>query len=59
MRLAGKRQLAQLSSFDLIVMLLLSNVVQNAVIGGLLGAVVLVGFNPRWSGSRPRTSAPP
>jgi len=66
MRLAGKRQLAQLNSFDLIVMLLLSNVVQNAVIGpdnsltgGLLGAVVLVGFNPRWSGSRPRTSAPP
>jgi len=33
MRLAGKRQLAQLNSFDLIVMLLLSNVVQNAVIG--------------------------
>ncbi len=52
MRLAGKRQLAQLNSFDLVVMLLLSNVVQNAVIGpdnsltgGLLGAVVLVGFN--------------
>ncbi|MBC7560947.1 MAG: DUF421 domain-containing protein [Dermatophilaceae bacterium] len=52
MRLAGKRQLAQLNSFDLIVMLLVSNVVQNAIIGpdnsvggGLLGAVVLVGFN--------------
>ncbi len=52
MRLAGKRQLAQLNSFDLIVMLLVSNVVQNAiigpdnsVIGGLLGAAVLVGFN--------------
>ncbi len=52
MRLAGKRQLAQLNSFDLLVILLLSNVVQNAVIGpdssltaGLLGAVVLVGFN--------------
>jgi uncharacterized membrane protein YcaP (DUF421 family) len=52
MRLAGKRQLAQLNSFDLIVMLLLSNVVQNSVIGpdnsltgGLLGAVVLVGLN--------------
>jgi len=51
-RLAGKRQLAQLNSFDLIVMLLVSNVVQNAIIGpdnsltgGLLGAVVLVGFN--------------
>jgi len=52
MRLAGKRQLAQLNSFDLIVMLLVSNVVQNAIIGldnsvagGLLGAGVLVGFN--------------
>ena len=52
MRLAGKRQLAQLNSFDLIVMLLLSNVVQNVVIGpdnslmeGLLRAVVLVGLN--------------
>lgn len=52
MRLAGKRQLAQLNSFDLIVMLLVSNVVQNAIIGpdnsvagGLLGAAVLMGFN--------------
>ncbi|HET7475251.1 MAG TPA: YetF domain-containing protein [Dermatophilaceae bacterium] len=51
-RLAGKRQMSQLSTFDLIVALLLSNVVQNAVIGadnslvgGLLGAVVLVAFN--------------
>lgn len=51
-RLAGKRDLAQLNAFDLVVMLLLSNVVQNAVIGpdntlvgGVLGAVVLVGFN--------------
>ncbi|MEP9382295.1 DUF421 domain-containing protein [Nocardioides cheoyonin] len=49
LRLAGKRDLAQLNSFDLVVMLLLSNVVQNAVIGpdnsltgGLLGAVVLL-----------------
>jgi uncharacterized membrane protein YcaP (DUF421 family) len=52
LRLAGKRDLAQLNSFDLVVMLLLSNVVQNAVIGpdnsltgGLLGALVLVAFN--------------
>ncbi len=52
MRLSGKRQMAQLNSFDLIVMLLVSNVVQNAIIGpdnsvvgGLLGAAVLVGFN--------------
>jgi uncharacterized membrane protein YcaP (DUF421 family) len=52
LRLAGKRDLAQLTSFDLVVMLLLSNVVQNAIIGndnslvgGLLGAVVLVATN--------------
>ncbi|MYT18975.1 DUF421 domain-containing protein, partial [Streptomyces sp. SID7760] len=30
LRIVGKRQLAQLSSFDLVVMLLLANVVQNA-----------------------------
>jgi uncharacterized membrane protein YcaP (DUF421 family) len=52
LRLAGKRDVAQLNSFDLVVMLLLSNVVQNAIIGndlsltgGLLGAGVLIGFN--------------
>jgi uncharacterized membrane protein YcaP (DUF421 family) len=52
LRLAGKRDLAQLNSFDLVVMLLLSNVVQNAVIGndnsllgGLAGAAVLVAVN--------------
>lgn len=52
LRVAGKRDLAQLNTMDLVVMLLLSNVVQNAIIGpdnslagGLLGAVVLLGFN--------------
>ncbi len=52
LRLAGKRDLAQLNAFDLVVMLLLSNVVQNAIIGpdnslagGLIGAVVLIGVN--------------
>ena len=52
LRLAGKRDLAQLNSFDLIVMLLLSNVVQNAVIGpdnsllgGLIGAATLIATN--------------
>jgi uncharacterized membrane protein YcaP (DUF421 family) len=51
-RLAGKRDLAQLNAFDLVVMLLLSNVVQNAVIGadntllgGLIGATVLIAVN--------------
>ena len=48
-RIAGKRLMAQMNSLDLVVILLLSNVVQNAIIGadnslsgGLLGAVVLV-----------------
>src|SRR5580765_4465068 len=52
LRLAGKRDLAQLNNFDLVVMLLLSNVVQNAIIGpdnslvgGLVGATVLVALN--------------
>lgn len=52
LRLAGKRDLAELNTFDLVVLLLLSNVVQNAVIGddnslagGLLGASVLVAGN--------------
>jgi uncharacterized membrane protein YcaP (DUF421 family) len=52
LRIAGKRQLAQLNSFDLVVLLLLSNVVQNAIIGnetslpgGLLGAVILIVAN--------------
>ena len=51
-RLAGKRDLAQLNAFDLVVVLLLSNVVQNAVIGpdnsllgGLIGAAVLIAIN--------------
>jgi uncharacterized membrane protein YcaP (DUF421 family) len=52
LHLSGKRSLAQLNSFDLVVLLLLSNVVQNAIIGpdnsllgGLIGAVILVGLN--------------
>lgn len=52
LRLAGKRDLAQLNTFDLVVLLLLSNVVQNAVIGndnsllgGLVGAVTLIVVN--------------
>ncbi|MDQ6935417.1 MAG: DUF421 domain-containing protein [Actinomycetota bacterium] len=52
LRLAGKRDLAQLNTFDLVVMLLLSNVVQNAVIGpdnsllgGVIGATALIAIN--------------
>ena len=33
LRLAGKRELAQLHTFDLVVLLLLANTVQNAIIG--------------------------
>jgi uncharacterized membrane protein YcaP (DUF421 family) len=51
-RVAGKRLMGQMNSQDLVVVLLLSNVVQNAIIGpdnslvgGLLGAVVLVLVN--------------
>ena len=47
-RLLGKRQVGQLTPFDLIVLLIISNVLQNAMIGpdnslagGLIGAVVV------------------
>lgn len=51
-RLAGKRQLGQMSPFDLIVLLVISNAVQNALIGedhslggGLIGAAALLVLN--------------
>lgn len=51
-RLCGKRQLGQLSAFDLVVLLIISNVVQNAVIGndnslggGLIGATTILLLN--------------
>ncbi len=52
LRLAGKRELAQLNPFDLIVLLTLSNTVQNAIIGddnsvtgGIIGATTLLAVN--------------
>lgn len=52
LRLAGKRELGQLNPFDLVVLLLLSNTVQNAIIGndnslagGIVGATVLLVLN--------------
>jgi len=52
LRLAGKRELSQINPFDLVVLLLLSNTVQNAIIGndnslvgGLFGAAVLLVTN--------------
>jgi uncharacterized membrane protein YcaP (DUF421 family) len=51
-RLSGKRSLGTMSTFDFVVIFLLSNVVQNAVIGnddsltgGIVGAVTLVAVN--------------
>jgi uncharacterized membrane protein YcaP (DUF421 family) len=52
LRLAGKRELAQLNPFDLVVLLTLSNTVQNAIIGddnsvtgGMIGAATLLAVN--------------
>jgi uncharacterized membrane protein YcaP (DUF421 family) len=52
LRLAGKRELAQLNPFDLVVLLTLSNTVQNAIIGddnsvtgGIIGASTLLLIN--------------
>lgn len=51
-RLLGKRQVGQMTPFDLIVLLILSNALQNAMIGpdnsltgGLVGATVILGAN--------------
>src|SRR5713101_5939174 len=52
LRLAGKRELAQLNTFDLVVLLTISNTVQNAIIGddnslsgGVIGAATLLIVN--------------
>src|SRR6516165_5313593 len=52
LRLSGKRELVQLNPFDLVVLLTLSNTVQNAIIGddnsvtgGLIGATSLLIVN--------------
>jgi uncharacterized membrane protein YcaP (DUF421 family) len=52
LRVAGKRELGQLNQFDLVVLLLLSNTVQNAIIGpddtltgGIIGAATLLAIN--------------
>ena len=51
-RVSGKRQIAQMTPFDLVVLLLLSNAVQNAmtgpdttVVGGLIAATTLLLLN--------------
>ena len=52
LRITGKRQVGQLAPFDLVLLLVLSNAVQNSMnggdnslVGGLLSATVLVSLN--------------
>ncbi|HVY43645.1 MAG TPA: YetF domain-containing protein [Hyphomicrobiaceae bacterium] len=52
LRVTGKRQVGQLAPFDLVLLLVLSNTVQNAinagdnsVIGGVISAITLVAIN--------------
>lgn len=52
LRITGKRQVGQLAPFDLVLLLVLSNAVQNSMnggdnslVGGLISAVTLVGLN--------------
>lgn len=52
LRLAGKREMAQLNSFDIVVLFSLTNAVQNAIIGndnslsgGIIGAATLLILN--------------
>jgi uncharacterized membrane protein YcaP (DUF421 family) len=62
-RVAGKRELGQMSPFDLVVVLIIANAVQNAMVGsdtsltgGLLAAFVLLLFN--WTVGRLRLHIP-
>jgi uncharacterized membrane protein YcaP (DUF421 family) len=52
LRFTGKRQVGQLAPFDLVLLLVLSNAVQNSInagdnslLGGLISAATLVGLN--------------
>jgi uncharacterized membrane protein YcaP (DUF421 family) len=52
LRITGKRQVGQLAPFDLVLLLVLSNAVQNSmnggdnsIVGGLISATTLVGLN--------------
>jgi uncharacterized membrane protein YcaP (DUF421 family) len=52
LRITGKRQVGQLAPFDLVLLLVLSNAVQNAmnggdnsVLGGVISAVTLISLN--------------
>ena len=52
LRITGKRQVGQMAPFDLVLLLVLSNAVQNSMnggdnslVGGLISATTLVGLN--------------
>jgi uncharacterized membrane protein YcaP (DUF421 family) len=52
LRITGKRQVGQLAPFDLVLLLVLSNAVQNSMnggdnslVGGLIGATTLIALN--------------
>jgi len=52
LRITGKRQVGQLAPFDLVLLLVLSNAVQNSMnagdnslVGGLISAATLIGLN--------------
>ena len=52
LRVAGKREMGQMTPFDLVVIILVANAVQNAMVGpdnsvtgGLIAAAVLIGGN--------------
>jgi uncharacterized membrane protein YcaP (DUF421 family) len=52
LRMTGKRQVGQLAPFDLVLLLVLSNAVQNSMtggdnslVGGLIAAATLIGLN--------------
>jgi len=52
LRIAGKREMAQLNTFDMVVLISLANAVQNSIIGndnsltgGIIGAVALLAIN--------------
>jgi uncharacterized membrane protein YcaP (DUF421 family) len=64
LRLAGKRQLGQMTPFDLVVILLIANAVQNAMVGpdtsvtgGLIAASVLIAANYGLAFARERIPA--
>jgi len=63
LRLAGKRELGQMTPFDLVVLLLISNAVQNAMVGsdvsltgGLIAAGVLISANYGVAAARERVT---